>query len=482
MADPDTRSPPRPAPVPPGDDSLATLVRRLGADAAMLVRQEIALARAELRQNVRSALGGARTLVTGAVVAALGALLLLEALVLGLGDALGDRPWLAALIVGIVLLAAGAFLLVAGVRGAKAAPLAPERTLASLRETGGWAAAEAAAPRSSLSGTPGVVPGGERGRSDGPLLIPRDAGTGAARGGSADHAARPSAGASDADDRALVARPGGSPARPAALPPLEWPLWKRVHTRYKNDDLANQAAKVAYFFFLSLPPLLMAAFGMAGLFGGEPTAAWLTSSLRDNLPAEAGALVNGFVDEVVRKDHPGLVSLGLVLALWAGSNVFMALEDTLNVTYGVRCARGFVMRRLVALAALLGVGLLFLAGSAALLAGPAIARALGMGMAWTVAQYALGMAMVVAAFWVIYYLLPNKDQRGCRRVLLRGSAIAAVLWMLATLAFRLYAANFGSYSKTYGVLGGMIVLLLWMDYTALVILLGGEISSEMERA
>jgi membrane protein len=159
----------------------------------------------------------------------------------------------------------------------------------------------------------------------------------------------------------------------------------------------------------------------------------------------------------------------------------MALEDTLNAIYGAPQPRGMVKRRLVTLGTLLGVGMLFLAGSAVLLAGPAIAKALGLGIVWEVAQWPLGFALVVGAFWIVYYVLPNHDQRGCRRLLLKASAVAAALWVLATLAFRLYAANFGSYSKTYGVLGGIIVLLLWMHYTSMVILLGGVIAREMER-
>jgi hypothetical protein len=131
------------------------------------------------------------------------------------------------------------------------------------------------------------------------------------------------------------------------------------------------------------------------------------------------------------------------------------------------------------------IGLLFLAGSAALLAGPGIARAAGLGpageAAWGVAQWPLAFALIVAAFWVVYYVLPERDQRGCRRVLLKASAVAAALWLLATLAFRLYVAGFGSYSATYGLLGAVIVLLLWLYVTSLVILLGGELASEWER-
>jgi membrane protein len=271
------------------------------------------------------------------------------------------------------------------------------------------------------------------------------------------------------------------PARAKPPPPLEWPVWKRVWTKFKADDVPNQAAKVAYFFFMSLPPLLMAAFAVAGVFGGARTADSLTANLQRNLPAEAGALVNGFVSDVVRRDHPGLLSIGLLLALWSGSSVFIALEDSLNAAFGVEVRRGALKRRGVALGTLVGVGVLFLAGSVVLLAGPAIAAGLGLGAVWSVLQWPLGLALVVGAFWIVYYVLPEADQRGCKLVLLQASAVAAALWLLATLGFRLYAANFASYSRTYGVLGGIIVLLLWMYYTSMVILLGGEVAAEMER-
>jgi membrane protein len=480
MTEPSARPHTPQHPDPPGDESIAVLLRRLGTDTAALVRQQVALARAELTQNVRTAAGDAAKLALGAVTAAVGALVLLEALVFGLGDLLGGRYWLGALIVGVLVIAAAAALLLAGVRATRSHSLAPGRTLATLRDTGDWAKAEASALRSSLTGA-------SDGGADGRAVMDRSA----VRTLAPSHlrtpppyprtSVPPHPDAAEADDEAPVAQPGASPAKAAAAPPLAWPLWKRVWTRYKNDDVANQAAKVAYYFFMSLPPLLMATFAMAGIFGGDRTAAWLTGSLQRNLPAEAGTLVDGFVSEVVQKEHPGLLSIGLLLSLWAGANVFMALEDSLNVAWGVRCQRGFVKRRGVALAALLAVGLLFLAGSAALLAGPAIAKGLGLGTAWSILQFPLGLGLVVAAFWVVYRVLPGRNHRGHAGVLLKSSAFAAGLWLLATLGFRLYAANFGSYSKSYGVLGGMIVLLLWMYYTSMVIILGGEIGAEMER-
>ncbi|HEX5725071.1 MAG TPA: YhjD/YihY/BrkB family envelope integrity protein, partial [Longimicrobiaceae bacterium] len=121
---------------------------------------------------------------------------------------------------------------------------------------------------------------------------------------------------------------------PAGRFPEGGPLWKRVLARARRGDLANQAAKVAYYFFLSLPPAVMALFGATGLLGGDRTGDWIAGRLFATLPAEAGALVDGFVAEVVHESHPGALSVGALLALWGASNLFMALEDTLNQVYG----------------------------------------------------------------------------------------------------------------------------------------------------
>jgi membrane protein len=472
--EPRPRHAPRTAEDAERERSLGALFRDLGDDAARLVRAEIALARAEIRRASTSLAGAAGRIAAGAALSAVGLLTLVAAAVAGLGALLGERYALAAAIIGALFLAAGGLLLASGLRGARRQPIAPTATLETLRETGGWAKDEAASLRAALTGDPGDVDrvdghrrDGSWGDDDQPHPPTRTAPT-ATRDPAPSHLRTP------------------APSHPIPDgPPLSVPIWKRVWREFQDDDIANQAAKVAYYFFLSLPPLMMAAFGLAGIFGDDRTADWLSAQLGSNLPAEAAGLVSGFVDDVVRTEHPGPFSVGLLLALWSGSAVFGALEDTLNLAFDVRRKRGFVRKKLVTLGTLAAVGVLFTAGSAAILAGPAIARALGLGAfgeaVWSVAQWPLALGLVVAAFWVIYYVLPHRDQRRCRLVLLRASAIAAVLWVVATVGFRLYVSQFGSFSQTYGLLGAVIVLLLWMYYTSLVILLGGEIAAEMER-
>ncbi|WP_420130118.1 YhjD/YihY/BrkB family envelope integrity protein [Longimicrobium sp.] len=456
-------------PPPPGETPLGELLRTLSRDAAFLVRQEIALARAEVTPSLGTLARNSVLVVGGAVLAAPGALMLLAALVIGVGDLLGRRYALGALLVGGTMLAAGGALIFIGVRRAKQARVAPAETIATLRETGAWASAQVARVRT-------------RGRARRPVRIVAERGRRGDR--SAGSATARRTGGEDArgtprEDRQRAAR---------QMQPLSAsaPLWKRVLHEFKADDVSNQAAKVAYYFFLSLPPAVMAVFGLTGLFGGQRTGDWLTGRLTGSLPTEASALVTGFVRDVVHGDAPGPLSIGLLLALWAGSNVFTALEGTLNAAFGITAERSFIRKKAVAVGMLAACAVLFLSGSAVLLAGGGISDALGLGQVgrtvWAVLQWPLGFALITATFWLIYYVLPNKDQRGCRMTLLKASAVSAVLFVIASVAFRLYMANFGSYSATYGLLGSVIVLLLWMYVTSLVILLGGEVASEMERS
>ncbi|HEV2149584.1 MAG TPA: YihY/virulence factor BrkB family protein, partial [Longimicrobiaceae bacterium] len=296
----------------------------------------------------------------------------------------------------------------------------------------------------------------------------------------------------------LVAAQGGRPAAPptpsrtvppptaaastASARPAEG-FVKRVWREVQEDDVIGQAAKLAYFAFLSLPPALLVIFGFTGFFGGNAAAMWITERLGSALPEDASALVDQFVQQVVYEQAPGPFSLGLLLALWAASNVFAALADSLNKAYDVKEGRSWLRRRAIAIGVMLAFAVLFLAGSMAILAGPAIARSIGLwGTAeavWGLLQWPLAFLLVVGAFWIAYYVLPNRDQWADKWKIFKGAAIAAVLWALATTGFRYYIANFGSYGETYGFLGVIIVLLLWMYMTGLVVLLGGEINSEM---
>jgi membrane protein len=263
-------------------------------------------------------------------------------------------------------------------------------------------------------------------------------------------------------------------------------LVKRVWTRFQEDDVLGEAAKVGFFAFMSLPPAILVIFALTGFFGGEGAATWLTENLQRALPEDAEALIDGFVTQVVHQQAPGPFSIGLVLALWAASAVFVSLAYALNRMYDTEETRSWIKLRAITLGVMLACVILLLGGAAMLIAGPAIAGALDLGgaadLAWAILQWPLAFLLVVAAFWIIYYVLPDRDQSVAKLVLLKSSAIAALLWVLATAGFRLYIANFGAYDETYGVLGGVIILLLWLYLTGIVILIGGELNSAMDES
>jgi membrane protein len=264
------------------------------------------------------------------------------------------------------------------------------------------------------------------------------------------------------------------------------PLLQKTGREILDDNVLGLSAQTAYYFFFSLFPLFLFAAPLIGFIGErEEIMAWLIANLRRAVPGEAVDLVDNVVRDVLNPNSAGLISIGLLGAAWAGSNVFSALIDSLNRAYDVEEGRPWWKKKLIALASVVVAAVLFAVTSAIMLGGPEIAawveRATPMGETgqaiWTVAQYPLAFALLIGMLWLIYYFLPN--QRQDKSQILVGATAAAVLWVLVTLLFRTYVANFGSYNKTYGAIGGVIVLLTWMYLTMLAILTGGELNSEL---
>lgn len=263
-------------------------------------------------------------------------------------------------------------------------------------------------------------------------------------------------------------------------------LAKRVAAEFGADDVLGHAARLAYYGFLAMPPALMALFGAAGLIRSDRFADWLQEQAALALPPAVNeGIIQPFIRDVVLTQAPGPFSIGLVLAIWGASSVFSSLMVALNITYGVQETRSWGKKRAIALATMLGSVILFLFSAVTLLAGPALADAAGLGatgeLIWSVLQWPLAFLFMVAAFWTTYYVLPNRDQAGCKWALTKAAAGAAVAWLIATAAFRLYIANFSSYTEAYGFLGAFIILLLWLYLTGIVVLTGGELAAEMEK-
>lgn len=264
------------------------------------------------------------------------------------------------------------------------------------------------------------------------------------------------------------------------------PLLQKTGREILDDNILGLSAQTAYYFFFSLFPLFLFAAPLIGFIGErEEIMAWLIVNLRQAVPGEAVDLVDNVVRDVLNPSSAGVISIGLLGAAWAGSNVFSALIDALNRAYDVEEGRPWWKQKLIALASVLVSAILFLVTTSIMLGGPEIAEWIeqrtAMGEAgqtvWNIVQYPLAFGLLVGMLWLIYYFLPN--QRQDKSQILAGALVAAVLWVLVTLLFRAYVANFGAYNKTYGAIGGVIVLLTWMYLTMLAILTGGELNAEL---
>lgn len=260
-----------------------------------------------------------------------------------------------------------------------------------------------------------------------------------------------------------------------------WDLTKVIVLEAIEDRLNAEAARAAYYFFLSLFPAILALFALTGIFGGDAAFEWIMDRLRLALPGDAARYLQRFVLEVTGESRPGILSFSILFTLWSASNVVTALADGLNRMYDLEDGRSWWLQRLVALGVVI-VGAVLLVGNAvALLAGPELLDLLGLEGFWAVLRWPLAILLLVVMTWLLYLVLPDRRQRGSALPTLIGAAVGTGLWILATWGFRLYVADFGSYDQTYGFVGGIIVLLLWLYLTSLAILFGGEVAATLEQ-
>ena len=256
-----------------------------------------------------------------------------------------------------------------------------------------------------------------------------------------------------------------------------------------DDNLLGLSAQTAYYFFFSLFPLLLFVAPLLSLVGNkQETFDLFAFKLQQVVPSEGWALIGGVIRDVVyAKNAPGLMSVGALLAIWAGSNVFGALIDALNAAYDVEDTRPWWRKKIIAVASVVCIGFVILISTAMIIGGDMItgwiADRLALGSTartvWGILQIPIAFALLVTIAGLSYYFLPNLRQS--KKQVLVGAVFTTIGWTIVTLALRIYVTNFANYNATYGAIGGVIVLLTWMYFSMLVFLIGGEINSELHR-
>jgi membrane protein len=263
-------------------------------------------------------------------------------------------------------------------------------------------------------------------------------------------------------------------------------LLKKTFREISADSVPTLAASAAYNFFFSLFPLLLFLAPLLSLVGNkEQLVGFMMAQLTSVLPAEDAPAIQEILRKVVFSSNaPGLMSIGLLLAAWSGSNVFGTLMGALNTAYDVQETRSWVKQQLIRLATFLLGGIILAVSTIVFLNGEGVAKWIGgilhlgsaMVVIWTIVQFPLAVAGVIGLAFTTFYLLPNVHQK--KRHVLFAASVTTLLWIAATLVFRLYVNHFPP-NPAYGLIGGVIILLTWMYYTMFVVLLGGELASEL---
>jgi membrane protein len=288
--------------------------------------------------------------------------------------------------------------------------------------------------------------------------------------------------------------PPDDPRKPASPTDLNKKSWlgvaKRAFTEFKDDNVTDWAAALTYYAVLSIFPALIVFVALLGLFGqGQSTVDTLLGIVED-----VGGPVDSLrepITQVVQQQSgaAGLtLVLGILAALWTASGYVGAFIRASNAIYEVEEGRKFyILRPLQILVTIVGVLLLTVITLAIVSSGSvaqAVGDAIGVGdtvvTIWNIAKWPIIVVIVSLMIAGLYHIAPNVKQPKFKWFTL-GGFLALLLWVLASVAFGFYVANFGSYNKTYGTLGGIISFLVWMWITNNVILFGAEVNAELER-
>jgi membrane protein len=297
----------------------------------------------------------------------------------------------------------------------------------------------------------------------------------------------------EADNKAHAPDPD-DPRKPESPSDLTKPsifyVLRKTAREFQHDQCPDLAAALTYYAVLSLFPAVLVVVSLLGVFGqGRRTTDAVLDIVSDLAPPSTVDTLRPTVQQLVESPSAGFaLVLGILTALWSASGYVGAFGRAMNRIYEIPEGRPMWKLRPLQLVLTLA-GLIMVAAVAFMLAvsGPvaeAIGNAIGLGdvamTLWNVLRWPVILLMVIVAVAVLYYATPNVQQPKFRWISV-GAALAIVVWILASVGFGIYVANFGSYNKTYGALAGVIVFLLWLWITNLALLFGAELDAELER-
>lgn len=271
--------------------------------------------------------------------------------------------------------------------------------------------------------------------------------------------------------------------------PLTWrELGRRTLADTLEDDCPGLAAQLAFYFFLSVFPALLFVVSLLGYLPVETRLAGAIAQLEAFLPKEILQFLREQIDEALAGRQGGLLTIGIVGAIWSSSSAVTAIITALNRAYDIDEWRPWWKRRLMAIALTIALAVFVVVAFVCVVGGGDlaawIADRLGFGewlaRVWTIVQWMLAIALVVVAVDLVYYIAPNADTPFVW--VTPGALLATALWLLTSLGFKVYVQNFSNYTAVHGAIGAIIVLLLWFYLSGFALLVGAELNAEIDKA
>jgi membrane protein len=265
-------------------------------------------------------------------------------------------------------------------------------------------------------------------------------------------------------------------------------LATRVMKEVREDDCLGWAAQLAYYLLFAVFPFLLFVTALLGFVPIPNLMERLIGGLAAVLPGEAVTLLQDNIRQLVTEQKGGLLSFGILAALWSSSSAVVAITAALNQAYDVEEGRPWWKVRGIAVLLTMGLSLFVLLAVVLLIFGPqlggGLATLVGLGrvfeILWNILRWPVSAGFLIVALALVYYWAPDVEQKW--QWITPGAVCAVMATLLASLGFSLYVNSFGSYNKTYGSLGAVIIFLTWLYLTGLCVLVGGEINAEIEHA
>lgn len=282
-----------------------------------------------------------------------------------------------------------------------------------------------------------------------------------------------------------TANPGMFHGIRLGLSPLE--LLKRTAKETINDDCASLAAQLSYYFALALFPALLFIVSLASYLPYNAVNE-VINAIAPIAPPEVLEIVRKQLESIVSGEQSGLLTIGILGAVWSSSGAMTSIVSALNTAYDVPESRPWWKVRLISIGLTIALVMFVLLSFTLIIAGPDAGRWLaewfGLGSmfdeAWRLLRWPLIFALATTGIAIVFYYAPDADQDWVW--ITPGSILTTVLWVLFSMAFRVYVTKVGDYAATYGALAGAAILLLWLYFSGLALLIGGELNSEIEHA